>query len=265
MGKQKWHSEWEEIISFLPYHLFPSLSTLICFPSLSLSLSLSFALLWIIESAASRWGLCTPKTSSTAPLPKPGEAFVSVPAQLHSVSVHACTWSTFKSLYLQPLVGVNVHVLASKHPTIVPVFYCVCVSYHICLHLLLERWFCVPAPGHVYHWCGCRAGTPGGVADSWCLAPASGSPHAHWSWPHPHQVPAGNTHTEADTHPVVGTHIQTQRVMNMLEKLHLLTIYNLSFILYDPPLSCMQTLTCNGLHITSNIWIHLWKSRNRWV
>lgn len=52
------------------------------------------------------------------------------------------------------------------------------------------------------------------------------------------------------------TQIQIQRVMNRLEKLH---IYNLSFIMFDRSLPCMQTLTCNGLHITSNIWIHLEK------
>lgn len=49
---------------------------------------------------------------------------------------------------------------------------------------------------------------------------------------------------------------ESQGVMNRLEKLHVLPMYNFS---YNHSLSCMHTLTCNGLHITSNIWIHLEK------
>ncbi len=65
-------------------------------------------------------------------------AFVSVPAQLQSVSAHACTWSTFKSLYLQPLGAVSVHVRARKHLTVdvltcTKVFACVLPCLCVCV------------------------------------------------------------------------------------------------------------------------------------
>lgn len=54
-------------------------------------------------------------------------AFVSAPAQLHSVSTHACTWSTFKSLYSQPSVGVSAHVRTVQCACTV----CVCLTIFV--------------------------------------------------------------------------------------------------------------------------------------
>lgn len=66
-------------------------------------------------------------------------AFVSAPAQLHSVSVHACTWSTFKSLYLQPLVGASVHVCASKRLTVHTLTYqSLCSTVCVCLTIFVS-------------------------------------------------------------------------------------------------------------------------------
>lgn len=74
----------EFLTLYLPgFLLLPSLFSVPPF----FSLSQSFALLWILESAPSRWVLCTPQTSFTDLLSKPGEVCVSV---LLCVCVCAC-------------------------------------------------------------------------------------------------------------------------------------------------------------------------------
>ena len=79
-------------------------------------------------------------------------AFVS--AQLPSVSAHACTWSTFKSLYLQPLDCVSLHMSARKHLSRSAythihqsVYLCstVCVCVCVCMCVCVRACVCVHA------------------------------------------------------------------------------------------------------------------------
>lgn len=82
-------------------------------------------------------------------------AFVSVPARLHSVSVHACTWSTFKPLYLQPGLGAMVCVCASEHLTVYTLTFkclpssawCVCACAHMCVSFCLTIFISIFSPG----------------------------------------------------------------------------------------------------------------------